>query len=548
MNILKFYDIKMDRSDKLRLELIDLYSDLDLSSLLENIAQKIKKHLNCEEASIILYNEERQELYFKIATGEKEEELKKITIKKGEGVAGWIAEHEESIIINNCPEDDRFSQKIDIETEFITKSIAGAPVLSESRLIGVVEAINKIDGEFNEEDLEILKVFSGFINIPLENAILYRKISRDSEEKTNLIELGKSVSSSFDYTEVFENLKKIITDHIKVKEINIMVNSTGKLYRLCEDSGDRKKDEVSLTRIGKNSALFPLRTEDKVIGFMEIKSDFPIPESFVSLFRGLSIYTAISINKYEMYCELIEKERLEKELQIARDIQQSFLLKEKIEITGIDYDFINLPSSSVGGDYYDIIPLKSGKIIFTINDIAGHGIPASLLMSVFRTNFVHSIKNDTDISRVFLSLNDLIAETTEANLYLTSFTVSLDIERMSLDYLNCGHSTQFIIRGNKSIDLSDGTTVLGMFPGIETTTSTVKLQKGDIITMYTDGVAEEENEQGIQYSVERLKNLIIKKKRLAISDIKESILIDLKQYSGGKSFNDDITFILIRIN
>ncbi len=537
----------MSIEDKIRSELVGIYADLELDALLENIAEKIKKYLDCEEASIFLYNKEREELYFETATGSSQSELKKIIIKKGEGAAGWIAENCKNLIINDPGKDNRFENLIDEKTKFKTKSILGAPIISNSELIGVVEAINKRSDIFSDRDEKILDIFSSYISIPLQNAILFRKTVRESKEKGLLIKLGKIVSSSFDYEEVFNVLKKIITENISAKEINVMVNSTGKLYKLCENSDEEKSENTGLTRIEKNSAMFPLRTEDKITGFLEIKSESPIPESFISLLRGLSIYTAISINKYEMYCELIEKERIEKELQIARQIQQSFLLSEKKELRKMDYCFVNIPSSKVGGDYYDIVSLENEDVIFTINDIAGHGIPASLLMSVFRTNFTYRIKRDQDIAKTMQYLNDLIAETTETNLYLTSFTVKINKERKQLEYLNCGHNPQFIVRGKSIIDLNLGTTVVGMFPGIETPLYGIDLKRGDIIVLFTDGVIEEEDRNEKQFSTNRLKEIISKNSKLPADDIKDILIEALEKHSRGDKFNDDITFMLIKI-
>ena len=128
----------------LRSELTTLYSELDLGNLLNTIAEKIKTYLNCEESSIFLFNPRKEELYFEIATGNKEEELKKIILKKGEGIAGWIAERKECVVINNCAEDPRFEKTVDKKTSFVTNSILGVPVISGDTLIGVVEAINKM--------------------------------------------------------------------------------------------------------------------------------------------------------------------------------------------------------------------------------------------------------------------------------------------------------------------------------------------------------------------------------------------------------------------
>jgi len=532
----------------IRSELTTLYSELDLNSLLNTIAEKIKTNLNCEESSIFLYNHNKEELYFEIATGNKEDELKKIVIKKGEGVAGWIAENKESVVINDCSDDNRFGKTVDEKTNFNTRSILGSPVISGDTLIGVVEAINKIEGEFTEEDEVLLKEFSCFISIPLQNAILFRNVMTESKEKGQLIELGKIVSSSFSFEDVFNTLKVIIMGIIPATGINVMVDSLKRVYKLIEEEKSESSEEQNLTIIKSNQAIFPLRTKEKHLGFLEVKSEKPLNEGFLSLLRGLSIFIAISINKYEMYTDLLEKERIEKELQIARDIQQSFLMSEKIALSGLQFSFINTPSSSVGGDYYDIIKLNDNNSVFTINDISGHGIPASLLMSIVRANFVYSIKKEQDILSTIKYMNDLIAETTEPNLYVTSFTCMIDAEKKVMQYMNCGHNPSVIIRNGKAIELTEGDTVIGMFSAAELNIRETDLKSGDIITLYTDGVIEAENSEEEQFSLERLENLIIKHSGKDPEMIKKEIVDELKAFTGSENFVDDITFILIKVS
>ncbi len=538
----------MNDRNILRSELTTLYSELDLGNLLNTIAEKIKTYLNCEESSIFLFNPRKEELYFEIATGGKEEELKKIIIKKGEGIAGWIAEKKESLMINNCAEDSRFKKTTDKKISFVTNSILGVPVISGDTLIGVVEAINKIEGEFSNDDEELLNEFSSFISIPLQNAILFRDVMNESKEKGQLIELGKIVSSSFSFEDVFNTLRDIITGILPATGINVMVDSQKKIYRLIEKEKDDTEEEQNLTIIKDDQAIFPLRTQEKHLGFLEISSEKPIHEAFLSLLRGLSIFVAISINKYEMYKDLLEKERIEKELQIARDIQQSFLMSEKIDLKGIEFSFTNVPSSSVGGDYYDIIKLSDNNSVFTINDISGHGIPASLLMSIVRANFVYTIRKEKNILNTVRYLNDLIAETTEPNLYVTSFTCSIDTDKKLMKYLNCGHNPSLIIRKGQAMELTEGDTVLGMFTGSEFNIREESLKKNDIIVLYTDGVIEAENSDDEQFSLERLKNVVINNSEKDTDLIKKEIMDELMEFNGSDRFTDDITFILIKVN
>lgn len=537
----------MEKPKSFRDDIFELYNELKLNSLLDKIAEKIKSFLNCEESTIFLYNPEKEELYFEVVTGEKQKELKQIVMRKGEGVVGWVAEHGESVIINDCSADSRFTSETDRQTDFKTRSITGVPILMEGKLLGVMEAINKKDGDFNEADQKSMESISNFIAIPLQNAILFRKITQESNEKAQLLELGKTISSSPNLDDIFEVLKNIIVEIVDPIEINVMVKSQQTLYQLIKKEQVDQRKRVDKTAVHEKMAIFPLRTRNKTLGFLQVELRKRIPAEVASLIKGIAVFAAISIEKFELFQQILEKEKMEREIQIAREIQQSFLLGQEVHLDGIEVAYVNLPSSQVGGDYYDVIKLNENQTIFTINDISGHGIPASLLMSIFRTNFVYRIKKDRDILTTVNHLNNLISETTDTNLYVTSFTCLIDSRNRSMRWVNAGHIPPFILRGDQVLELTDGGLVLGMFQDISFEERGFQLKRGDLIVMYTDGVTEAENCQGDQFSLNRLVDFIRASEREDLDTLKENIIGGLKKYVDRDDFQDDVTFILVRI-
>jgi serine phosphatase RsbU (regulator of sigma subunit)/putative methionine-R-sulfoxide reductase with GAF domain len=539
----------MDKEFQFKKEFIDLYSELDLDALLDKMADKICDYLSCEAASMFLYDSRKEELYFESATGEKQEELKKIFFKKGEGLVGWAAEHNESVIVNDCAKDPRFTAVTDKKTNFITNSILAVPVKMKRNFLGVLEAVNKKEGNFDRRDQNLLESIASFISIPLQNAMLFKKVMTETKEKERLIELGKIVSLSFDLDEVFKTLKNIISEIIDPLEINVMVKSQNRTYHLIPDKKTPYRDaEVEETAIDANQAVFPLRVKNETLGYLEIKTNKKIPDEIVSLFRGIAIFAAISIEKFKMHIQVLEREKIEKELQIAKNIQQSFLPDEKkIALQGMDVACLNIPSSEVGGDYYDIIPLNEYETIFTINDISGHGIPASLPMSIFSANFKYGIKKDRDMLATITHLDNLIAETTDASQFVTSFTCCVNLKDRELQYLNCGHHPTFISRKGRIIELKEGETPLGLFPGLPRNISKVNLETDDLVLLYTDGVIEAENPRKEQFDYERLKDCIKANHHLPAESIKEKLIRELKEFIDADNFADDVTFVIIKI-
>lgn len=538
----------MDKAQQFKQECIDFYSEINLDSLLDKTADKICEYLGCEETSIFLYDSMKEELYFEIATGKKKEELKKIVLKRGEGLVGWVVEHNESVIVNDCSRDQRFTAVTDKKTKFVTSSLLAVPVKRDQKFLGVLEAVNKVVGVFSDDDRQLMESIASFISIPLQNAMLFKKVMTETREKERLIELGKTISHSFNLEDAFKTLKDIITEIIDPVEINVMVKSQDKTHQLIPNKKTPYRETgVDETTISANQAVFPLRTKNKTLGYLELKTRKKIPEEVISLIKGIAVFAAISIEKFEMYIQMLEREKIERELQIARKIQQSFLPGEEICIKGMEVACANISSSAVGGDYYDVIELSKNETVFTIDDISGHGIPASLLMSIFSANFRYRLNKDKNILITINHLNNLLAETTDLGQYVTSFTCFVDPVNMKIGYINAGHHPPFLYRGDRLLELSEGETVLGLFPDIPRWIVEQDLEKNDLLVLFTDGILEAENPGRKQFSKERFKDFMERNKHLDVEVIKEKLIQELKQYVNSDFFEDDVTFIFIKI-
>ncbi|MBI4395748.1 MAG: GAF domain-containing protein [Elusimicrobia bacterium] len=155
-----------------------LNSTLSLDGVLENIMDMGMQLVNAEAASILLMDEELGQLYFAAATGTKKEEMKRIYLKKGEGIAGWVADHDETLLIPDVSKDERFSAKADKSSGFVTKSILAIPIKTEGRLIGVAEAINKKGGGvFSDADIELFSALASYGAVAIRKAQLYSDVN-----------------------------------------------------------------------------------------------------------------------------------------------------------------------------------------------------------------------------------------------------------------------------------------------------------------------------------------------------------------------------------
>lgn len=159
-----------------------LSSTLNLSDLLRQTMKLATEVVEAETSSLLLYDESAGELVFDLALTDKETQLKTIRIKLGEGIAGWAAQNRKSRIANDAASDPHWTARADASTSFKTRSVLAAPMLHKGRLLGVVEALNKVSGAFTDEDLALLEAFAGQAAVAIENAKLFSNLQEEKEK------------------------------------------------------------------------------------------------------------------------------------------------------------------------------------------------------------------------------------------------------------------------------------------------------------------------------------------------------------------------------
>lgn len=151
-------------------------SSLDAMEIRERAIEAATKLVDAETGSLLLIDDTTGELFFEVALGDKGKNIKTMRLKKGEGIGGWVAEHGESLILNDVQSDPRFFKNADTKSNFVTKDMICVPVKTKEKILGVLQAINKQSGNFMEEDMEILTALSNQVAVAIENATLYQEL------------------------------------------------------------------------------------------------------------------------------------------------------------------------------------------------------------------------------------------------------------------------------------------------------------------------------------------------------------------------------------
>lgn len=299
----------------------------------------------------------------------------------------------------------------------------------------------------------------------------------------------------------------------------------------------------------KSEITAPIVLNERVIGAFNLESDTEgaFTEADVEVLQFFANAVAISIEKAILHEELVEKKRIESQLEVARQVQSSLLPDKPPDVVGYDIAAINLPTYEVGGDYYDYIQLGSNQLGLAIADVSGKGIPAALIMATFRAALRTQIRNDFSLAHIMKVLNFHLYESTSDAQFVTAVYGVLDPVSGRFTYTNCGHNPPILVRPDGTLqDLNRGGPALGVFDTAVYEESIVTLLPGDLLLLYTDGVIEAASEDGREYGTKRLEQMLRSSIDLSARKLIRAIMDATRSFAGTDSYEDDFTVVVVK--
>jgi len=240
-----------------------------------------------------------------------------------------------------------------------------------------------------------------------------------------------------------------------------------------------------------------------------------------------------------------ERQRMEQEINIARDIQQALLPKDFREFPHLAVNGYNLPCLSVGGDYFDVFPLSDNRTAFLLADVSGKGLGAALVTTMLK-GALSGMTLGTDPARVINHVNNFLCSHSEVGRYATMFFGILD-EDGHLEFINAGHPSPFLIRrGNADEAFTEGSYPVGLVPEAEYTAACLKLEPGDTLVLFSDGVTEAMDPDDNLFGVPRLKEVLTGQLECPLDNIKKCVLDAVDNFTRGAHQADDLTLLIVR--
>ena len=316
-------------------------------------------------------------------------------------------------------------------------------------------------------------------------------------------------------------------------------------------SADVRTDPVYINARDKTRSemVAPIISNDEVIGVFDLESDQfnAYSEDDLEVLMMLASQVAIIIEKVMLHEQLIEKQRLESQLEVARQVQLELLPPKDPELSGYDISAYNFPTEEVSGDYYDWVKVYDNQIAIVIADVAGKGVPAAILMAFLRASLraASHIGYATHISMV--KVNYLLWESIERNQFVTAFYAILDADTNTLAYSNAGHNPPVLVNAaGTSRFIHRGEQPLGMFPDTRYHEYHLELEPGDVLVLYTDGATEATNAAGEEFGRERLAQAVKEIYDRPAREMIASLQMKVLEWTGNPGPNDDVTFFIIK--
>ena len=289
-------------------------------------------------------------------------------------------------------------------------------------------------------------------------------------------------------------------------------------------------------------ALMRLRFAQAEIGRINVV--FPglsLPDGLVSLLIAFALVNLLVL------LEVADRLSLKNDLEIAREIQKAMLPPGRFRAPGVDVVGLSRPANTVGGDFYEILPLGDGRLVTAVGDVAGKGSPAALLMALLLAMMRTLADERLEPAALMARLNIQVCRQAPGSRFITVFYSVFDTSTGELTYVNAGHTPPLVLRGDGTVDrLQDGGMALGMFEGSEYQTGRACLKPDDLLAIYSDGITEAENPAGLPFDERGLQDVLHSERRNNMAAIGAAVVRAVEVHTADVRFADDLTLLLLR--
>ncbi|HVP53362.1 MAG TPA: GAF domain-containing protein [Candidatus Eisenbacteria bacterium] len=567
--------------DNYLLEVADaVNTTLDLNTLLQRVAEMLKRLIDYEIFAILLLNEKKQELRIRFQVGHPPDVAERICIKVGQGVTGQAVQRREAVLVNDVTAE----QNVINFTPGVRSELA-VPLIAKNKVIGVLDVEAPQPGAFDEEHKRILTLFASRIAASIENARLYTRVSRQARQLTLLTEISRELTSILDLDQLLKRVADLVTRIIDYEMFSILLlDPTGKLlqhrFSLRFKESVHLKDEIPIGQglVGhaaqtgqpvlvpdvskdpryimanpetRSELCVPLIYKEKVIGVLDIEHTRRgyFDDAHVRIMTTLAAQVAIAIENATLYERIARQEkRLEQDLALARELQFRLLPQKRPTLKHAEVAARFSPAHQIGGDLYDFLKYSGrGVIGIAVGDVSGKGAPAAiyagLVSGITRS---HAIE-EPPAAQMLEAINLSLAERPiEAQYVSMIYAIWHDSER-TLQVANSGLPRPLHFRDGRVEEIAVTGLPMGLFSSAEFEQRKLRGKPGDIFLFFTDGITDATSSEGHMFGRGRLEKVVRENAQGSADEIAQAIYSAVSRHAAGVAAFDDQTIVVLKV-
>lgn len=418
-------------------------------------------------------------------------------------------------------------------------------------------ARRELDGErARSQKLHFLVETSKLLHSTLDLFELFGIVLRVASQQT-----GAERATLFLVDAPRRQLLSLIAQGLERKEIRLPIGrgvagwvaETGRTVNLPDAYRDPRFDARFDQSFGfRTRSLLAMPVKDRagrIVAVLELLNaeSPPFTDADVAFVESISVHAAIALENARLHREEKERQRLDRDLAVARTIQRALLPDAPPRLDGVEIAVRHQASHYVGGDYYDFLPLGEGVQVFVVADVEGKGAASALVMSSVQASLHVLVQHVHSLEGILFHLNETLRKGTRGEKYVTVFLGLLDVPRRRVHYINAGHQPPLVFGPAGTEPLAEGGMALGLFPQVRFKRGVRQLEPGEVLVACTDGIVEASDALEQQYGSERLAAVVRGKLGGSAQEIVDAIFADVDRHAEGGGRHDDRVAMAIKI-
>jgi sigma-B regulation protein RsbU (phosphoserine phosphatase) len=550
---------------------------LDLDRLLANVADIVKKVIECELFAILLYNERSQDLRIRFAVGHRPEIVDNLTLTLKDGITGAAAALREPVLVGDVRNDPRYLSSIDaVRTEL------AVPMIARKKLVGVIDVQSTRLNAYTEYDRTLLRLIATRVAVAIDNARLYRRVDRTNRTLRTLSAISSEISSILDLDDLLAKISSSVRALINFDAFSILlVDEEQKALRHRFSIRYDKLVNIDNIPLGKgvtgaaaesreairvqdtskdpryiashpgvrSEVAVPLILRDRVVGVMDLENDRAgfFTEEHVRTLMLLAPQIANSLENARLYQEVnVREQRMETDLKAASELQ-ALLLPRQADVKGLDIGVGLRPAREISGDMYDFIEHSEDHVVIAFGDVSGKGVAAALFGALMGGLLRTMAPRRRSPSVLLRALNDKLNERKVESRYVALLVMLWHPHSGVMIMANAGALPPMVFRNGEPVKFRVEGVPLGLLEDRDYEEVLLQTQPGDAIVLYSDGITDQLNRRGEEYSRSKLSKVVRANCHLSSQAITGKIFGDLDAFSAGAAKFDDQTLLVIKV-